>query len=240
MSKYFENFPLTQYDMFFNGQKTDVVDLFRIVKVKKEFKDDVTFYTYYDVQDGERPDIVSTKLYGSPNYYWTFFMVNDHLVNTFRDWPLSSVGVQELIEHKYAGVVLNTDENISTRFSTNTIFEGLISGARGRLLEKDPTLGIIKIELISGNFLNNEIIRDLISNEFISITGQSAFKDAVHHYENADGKYVNRGTVGAIPITNEEYEFFVNDEKSKIKIIRPTYIQAIADQFIDQIKSSEE
>lgn len=240
MSKYFQNFPLTQYDMFFNGQKTDVVDLFRVVKVKNEFKDDVTFYTYYDVQDGERPDIVSTKLYGSPNYYWTFFMVNDHLVNSFKDWPLSTTGVQELIEHKYVGTVLKTDENISTRFSANSVFEGLISGARARLLAKDPTLGIIKIEPISGTFANNEIVRDLISNEFILISGQSAFKDAIHHYENVDGKYVNKDTIGATPITNEEYEFFVNDAKSKIKIIRPTYIQAITDQFIDQIKSSEE
>lgn len=240
MSKYFQNFPLTQYDMFFDGQKTDVVDIFRIVKVKNQFKDDITFYTYYDIQDGERPDIVSTKLYGSPNYYWTFFMINDNLVNTFKDWPLSTTGVQELIEHKYEGVVLNTDENISTKFSSNTVFEGLISGARARLIEKDPTLGIIKIELISGNFVNNEIVRDLISNEFIVITGQSLFKNAVHHYENVNGKYVNKNTIGATPITNEEYEFFANDAKSKIKIIRPTYIQTISDQFLDQIKSSEE
>lgn len=240
MSKYFQNFPMTQYDLYFDGQKSEVVDIFRIVKVKNQFKDDVTFYTYYDIQDGERPDVVSTRLYGSSNYYWTFFMVNDNLVNTYADWPLSTTGLQELIEHKYVGVVLNTDEDISTKFSVNTVFEGLISGARGRLIEKDPTLGIIKIELISGNFTTNEVVRDLISNEFIVIKGQAAFKDAVHHYENVDGKYVNKGTLGATPITNEEYEYFKNDAKSKIKIIRPTYIQTIADQFLDQIKSSEE
>lgn len=240
MSKYFQNFPIIEYDLYLDGQKSEVVDIFRIVKVKSEFKDDVTFYTYYDIQDGERPDVVSTRLYGSSNYYWTFFMVNDNLVNTYADWPLSTTKLQEFIDRKYEGVVLNTNENISTKFSLNTVFEGLISGARAKLIEKDPTLGTIKIELISGNFRNNEVVRDLISNEFIIIQNQSAFKDAIHHYENADGKYVNKGTLGATPITNEEYEYFKNDAKSKIKIIRPTYIQTIADQFLDQIKSSEE
>lgn len=240
MSRYFENFPTVGYDLYFDGQKHDVTDIFRIVKVKKQFQDDITFYTYYDIQDGERPDVVSSKLYGSSNYYWTFFMINDNLVNVYKDWPLSSFAVQELVEHKYAGVVLNTDEDISTKFSLNTVFEGLISGARASLLEKDPSLGIIKINPISGTFRNGEIVRDLVSNEFIVITGQSAFKDAVHHYENAQGKYVNKNVLGATPITNEEYEFFLNDNKSKIKVIRPTYIQAIADQFIDQIKSLEE
>lgn len=240
MSKYFQNFPTTKYDLYFDGQTHDVTNIFRIVKVKKQFQDDITFYTYYDIQDGERPDVVSTKLYGSANYYWTFFMINDNLVNAFKDWPLSSYGIQELISHKYAGTVLSTNEDISTKFSLNTVFEGLISGARATLLEKDPSLGIIKISPITGTFRNGEIVRDLVSNEFIIINGQSAFKDAIHHYENADGKYVNRTTVGATPITNEEYEFFINDKKSKIKVIRPTYIQSIADQFIDQIKSLEE
>jgi hypothetical protein len=240
MSDYFQNFPLTQYDLYFDNQKADVVDIFRIVKVKNEYKDNVTFYTYYNIQDGERPDVVSSKLYGSTQYFWTFFMINDHLVNYYKDWPLSNYDLQEVVKNKYSGIVLTSDEDFSTKFSKNTIFEGLISGARAKLLDKDPNLGLLKVEILSGQFTPNEIVRDILSNEFVVIKSQVLFKDATHHYENANGKYVDKKSIGAIPITNSEYEFNTNDAKTQIKVLRPAYVQIIADQFIEQIKAEDE
>lgn len=239
MSNYFTNFPTTQYDLFFDNQTSEVIDIFRIVKVKKQYKDDITFYTYYTIQDGERPDVVSTKLYGVPSYYWTFFMVNDNLVNVHTDWPLSTSDLQTLIDKKYAGTVLTTHEDISSKFIKNNVITGLVSGATARLLDKDPNLGIIKIQLISGAFVPNEIVRDTLTNEFAIITGQAAFKDVVHHFENVKGDYVTKQTIGATPISNQEHEFILNDAKSQIKIIRQQYIQNIADQFINQIKTEE-
>ena len=240
MSSYFKNFPTTQYDLFFDGQTSEVVDIFRIVKVKKQFKDDVTFYTYYTIQDGERPDVVSTKLYGSPDFFWTFFMVNDNLVNIHTDWPLSTIDLQHLIDTKYSGTVLVTDENISTKFGKLNIVEGLVSGARAKVLDKDPDLGLIKIEKISGTFVPNEIVRDLTTSDFVTINNEALFKDVAHHYENANGDYVNKNAVGATPISNQEYEFTINDNKSRIKVVRTQYIQSIADQFIDQIKTEDQ
>lgn len=240
MSSYFKNFPTTQYDLFFDNQTSEVVDIFRIVKVKKQFKDDITFYTYYSIQDGERPDVVSTKLYGTPDYFWTFFMVNDNLVNIHTDWPLSTTDLQHLVDTKYSGTVLTTNADISTKFVKNNVIEGLVSGARATLLDKDADLGIIKIQPISGTFVPNEIVRDTITNDFAQITGEAAFKDVAHHYENANGDYVNKNAVGATPISNQEYEFIVNDKKSKIKAIRSQYIQSISDQFIEQIKTEDQ
>lgn len=238
MSQYFSYFPTVNYDLFFDGQRSEVTDIFRIVKVKNTFKDDVTYYTFYDIQDGERPDVVSTKLYGTADYYWTFFMVNDRLVNLHTDWPLSTSDLEHAIDKKYAGDVLTSNEDISTVFNRGSVVQGLLSNARARILNKDPNLGIIKVEIISGRFTPNEIIRDIATNEFITITGQIKFKDAVHHFENSKGEYVNRNTVGATPITNSENEFVINDSKTQIKVLRPRYVQVIADQFIEQIRIS--
>lgn len=239
MSQYFSYFPTVSYDLFFDGQKSELTDIFRIVKVKNQYKDDVTYYTYYDIQDGERPDVVSTKLYGTSDYYWTFFMVNDNLVNIHTDWPMSTDDLEHLIDKKYAGTVLTTNNDISTIFTKGNIVQGLVSNARARILDKDPNLGIIKVEVISGTFVPNEIIRDIATNEFTSISNQILFKDAVHHFENANNQYVNKNTVGATPITNAEHEFAINDSKTKIKVLRPRYVQVIADQFIEQIKITE-
>jgi hypothetical protein len=40
-------------------------------------KDDAAFYTYYDIQNGDRPDQVSQKLYGRSDLHWTFAIMND-------------------------------------------------------------------------------------------------------------------------------------------------------------------
>lgn len=239
MSTYFQNFPTTKYDIFFDKQQTEIVDIFRIVKVKKQFRDDITFYTWYEIQDGERPDVVSTKLYGSAEFFWTFFMMNDNLVNIHTDWPLSSDDLEHLASRKYAGTVLTSIDDFSDKFTKNTTVQGLQSGARAIILDKDPNLGVIKIQPITGTFVSGEIIRDELSNEFISITGQALFKDAVHHYEDANGYYVDKNVVGATPMSNEEHEYAINDTKTKIKVLRPEYVQTIADQFISQINSGE-
>ena len=239
MSQYFSNFPTIKYDLFFDKQKTDVVDIFRVVKVKRKFRDDITFYTFYEIQDGERPDVISTKLYGTPDYYWTFFMINDHLVNVSYDWPLSTPELHQKIDMKYTGTVLTTNENISTKFIKNNTIQGLISGARAKVLDKDPNNGLIRIEPISRTFVPNEIVRDIATNEFVTITGQVEWKYAPHHYENVNGDYVLKNSVGATPVSNEEYELAEHEKRTKIKIIRPQYIQAISDQFIEQIKTEE-
>ena len=237
MSLFFTNFPKTKYDVFFDNQQVDIVDIFRIVKVKKSFKDDITFYTFYNVQDGERPDVVSTKLYGTPDYYWTFFMLNDNLVNLHKDWPLSTSDALHLVDKKYPGYVVVTDDDISTKFVKDNVVEGLISGARAKVIAKDPDLGVMRIEPISGTLQDNELLYDSITTDFITIKSYALWKDVAHHYEDVDGNYVTKSTLGATPISNEQYEFALNDDKSSIKVIRPQYVQAIADQFIEQIQA---
>ena len=86
---YFKKFPKLVYDFNREGVVNSVVDLFRQVRPIQNFIDNFTSYKFYSIRDGERPDIVSQKLYGSPNFYWTFFLVNDSLHDGLSSWPMS-------------------------------------------------------------------------------------------------------------------------------------------------------
>jgi hypothetical protein len=57
---------------------------------------------FYFIEDGERPDVVSYKLYGKPDLHWLLFLFND-IINPLFDWPLSAKDIQRNIEEKYAG-----------------------------------------------------------------------------------------------------------------------------------------
>ena len=65
---YFKNLPKTQYTIL--GDQYAITDITRMVKITDANSDIDTIanYTYYTIQDGERPDIVSTKLYACKNY----------------------------------------------------------------------------------------------------------------------------------------------------------------------------
>lgn len=93
-------------------QKKKMVDLFRHVDVTTLNTNEYTGYTFYDIQDGERPDIVSYKLYGSTEYYWTFFIVNDFLQGGSNNWYKSQSdfnrGIELEFDHLSGHVVVPT------------------------------------------------------------------------------------------------------------------------------------
>lgn len=242
MSYFFQGFPTILHDVYNNNQPVEAIDIFRAVRIKRSMRDDVLLYKTYHIQDNERPDHVSMKLYGSTDYYWTFFMINENLVNSNSDWPLGRGELENKINLKYAGSVLTTtaDKNISTLFIKDEIIRGFLSGATAYIREKDADLGIIKIDIISGTFFDHELMLGLTSGDTLIISGERPYKDVAHHYETVDGIIVTRTSAGALPITNSEIEIAMNEENSIIKVIRPEYIQRLTDEFFNQINPEDQ
>ena len=91
---FFKQFPKVDYDFKRDGVIQKMVDIYRSVRPLENFLDEYTGYKFYNVKNGERPDIVSGRLYGTSRYYWTFFLVNEHLHDGYRSWPLSQEALQ--------------------------------------------------------------------------------------------------------------------------------------------------
>ena len=109
---FFRQFPKTSYDFFNRGVNYKVTDIFRYVNVDYSFLDDVSTYSYYRIQNGERPDIVSQRLYGTPDYYWTFFIINDHLKEGIGNWPLPPELFEDYMNSEYSGVAVTSEVNL--------------------------------------------------------------------------------------------------------------------------------
>ena len=230
--KYFRNFPLIDYDLDDNKDTRQIVDVFRFAKiVSSKAIDDVTLYNYYQVQDSERPDHVSQKLYGTPNLYWTFFLVNENLKNLYKDWPMSQVQFDKHVEKNYSGHALNVNISavIHDKLTVGETVTGLLSGATGKVVSKDPNLGWIRISDKTGTF-QAETVQGGTSSEIVTITGETPFRNATHHFTTSEGR-VPRGTVGAVTVTNEENEKELNDGRERIKVIKPSRINEITDEF---------
>jgi hypothetical protein len=229
-----------QYNLNDDGHLTEFVDIFRTVRPKASIKDDLLLYSKYTIQDGERPDHLSQRFYGSPDYYWTFFMVNENLVNIHTDWPLSRKEFEKMIEVKYQGFVLTTNQDISTSFTKGETVQGLLSGATGILESKDCNTNTLRVTNITGEFRANELIRGQTSLDTIVITGQTEYYNATRHYVGSDGNQTHKGAIDATEVTYYEHEKQLNEDKAEIRVIRPAYIIKVAQEFFKQINPTAE
>ena len=75
-NKLFQNFPNMTYTLE-SGKVITIKDFFRKAKIETSAVDNVVDYQKYEILDGERPDVVASKLYGDGDLHWTFFLVND-------------------------------------------------------------------------------------------------------------------------------------------------------------------
>lgn len=99
---YFENFPNIYYEFDINGVKELKVvrDVTQNVRLRKAILENVTLYDEYDIQDGETPEIISNKVYGSPYYHWVIMICNDRYDYT-TDFPMSMRTLEAYIADKY-------------------------------------------------------------------------------------------------------------------------------------------
>lgn len=98
---FFSQFPRVNYDINNTGVKTELVDMFRTLDVRNPLIDDASTYVYYEIKDGERPDVASVNLYGTPDYYWTFFAINDFLKEGLNAWPKSYRQFEAMLDQDY-------------------------------------------------------------------------------------------------------------------------------------------
>ena len=97
---YFQMFPDTLYDAKGNGNYTVMKDILTRVKLVASKKENILNFDYYNVQDGETPEMIAHKYYGDVNLHWTILVAND-IVDYYNDWPMSVQKFEKFVFDKY-------------------------------------------------------------------------------------------------------------------------------------------
>jgi len=101
MAQYFETFPRRLYDINNSGNTKLVTDIFRRLKVRDEVKDNAALFARYDIQNGDTPESISYKHFGSTDYFWVILLMNN-ITDRFYGWPLDNQAFEEYVKDKYA------------------------------------------------------------------------------------------------------------------------------------------
>jgi len=164
---FFDNFGVALYK-FGNEESfalhtnlTQYVDLFDQIKSRDLFLED------YLIPENERPDQTSFGLYGTTDYYWMFFLANDHIRE--NGWPLTLNEVTEAAKkrypHRLVTVKLQQEDVIDyygddnepifrsklvgtapDQFEVGAIVTGSTSETIGRIIKRDLSLGTFVID----------------------------------------------------------------------------------------------
>jgi hypothetical protein len=233
MAGYFSYFGTKDYSLTDEMEKK-VVDLTQYSTIFSRIADDVMFYSYYTMQDGERLDSISQKLYGTPEYYWTIPLINSNLVNVYKDLPKNYQTLISYLEKTHPGSAfkLAAGQSIAGKF---TIGETVVYNTTNKavILGKYPTNGYLQVQVTDGTFPLNQSfsITGETSDDTVVIANVIPAYDAPAYHLDANDNQTrwNAGQVTAVTI--REVETDKNAEISQLKVIQPKYIYDVAKQF---------
>ena len=97
---YFDMFPNIYYSAKGDGKFTIMKDILSRVKLIANVKENILGFDYYNVKDGETPEMIAHKYYGDINLHWTILVAND-IVDYYEDWPMSVQRFEQFVKEKY-------------------------------------------------------------------------------------------------------------------------------------------
>lgn len=225
----FKNFPELQYTLN-TGKIITVKDFFRKGAIEQESVNSFIEYSTYELLDGERPDVVATKLYGDGELHWTIFLVNQ--LDNYYDWHMDGETFERYINEKFMGqtiTAINISDIISStgkfligeRVTTNT-------GTVGNVIDVD---GQKKQLVVSGVFQAGDIVTGATSGKSFTIQTVKEHKDDVDYFINSDKVIRNFGGSGWTEVSHYDAEWTLNENRRKIKVIRPNKIKRVVAEF---------
>lgn len=232
---FFTSFPQIGYDFYQNGQLTQIPDIFRHVAAIIPKFDRVIPYQYYEISN-ERPDQLSYKLYGTTDYHWTFFIINDHLAKGHLAWPMNDVQMEDYVADMYPGHTITAYRTPSDLFEFNSItgkfpvgitLTGSVTGATATIVDRNPSVNQLVIEYTSTARFDE--VEDIIApsgNLIKASYDVREYSNSVAYYVDSDGEKVANGDNFKLNTfkTYREYEELNNESNRFIRIVKPSYI----------------
>lgn len=107
---YFKKFPEFLYDFNYGDRiKTSVVtDITRNIRLRRDILSNVTLYDEVDIVDGETPEVIAEKYYGSAEYHWVVMLCNEKY-DYRTDFPLPESVLIKHIASVYNPVLTSSD-----------------------------------------------------------------------------------------------------------------------------------
>tara|TARA_S200000501_G_scaffold228133_1_gene213937 strand:- start:145 stop:846 length:702 start_codon:yes stop_codon:yes gene_type:complete len=177
-------------------ERIPVKNIFKRAKLRSDLDQAITSFNYYTIKEGMRPDVVAQELYDNSELDWVV-LISNNITNIRNEWPLDHNDLHEYLLEKY-------------------ISESNISG-----VHHHETIQII--DQYSRLIMEENLEVDSIFNFEFRGTVESSTGSLIKL--NLGGTSITK--INPVrSITNYQYEVKLNDEKRRIKVLKPAFLSA--------------
>jgi hypothetical protein len=220
MAKYFNFFPKTLYSLSNKPTSADsVTNIIARFGFESTLKENSNIFYPYDIQDGDTPETIANKYYGSPERHWVVLLFND-IIDPQYDWPLDQRTIIKYINDKYTA---NGSANVTSQ--------------TGLAWSQSNTKSYYKVVTrVTNNATKNTIKEkiELDANTYANVVISNSTKT------------LQSGTVIVETVSKEtetyyDYEVNLNESKRKIRLLRSEIVSqsGLLDEFKRVINSKE-
>ena len=184
-------------------------NLFRSAKVLDWLENNITAFNKFIIEDDDRPDTIAKQLYGDSTLDY-IVVITAGITNIRNQWPLSDQHLYEFAKDKY-GTELNALHHYET-------FEVIDEMERTIL---PPGLNVDQDFKIDGPGTKK------------STTGSTPTWQILRPNGSKTATIKNELTVSdiGVGISNYMNEVLINEEKRKIRVLKPGYVQLFLNDF---------
>tara|TARA_B000000532_G_C18764199_1_gene361065 strand:- start:35 stop:736 length:702 start_codon:yes stop_codon:yes gene_type:complete len=174
--------------------RVTVKNIFKRSKLRTDVDQAITAFNYYYIQDGYRPDMVAEEIYDDSELDWVILTANN-IINVRDQWPLGHNDLHNHIVEKYG-----SETNVLDIHHYETI----------KIIDEYNRVILDGGSKVDANFTFTFV-------GTVSSTTGSLIK------VKFGGSSANTITPVAA-ITNYDYETKLNEEKRRIKILKPQFL----------------
>lgn len=74
-----------------------ITDIFKKFKFISKYQNDVKYFDEYSIKNGETPELISFKTYGTKNLWWGILLFNN-IYDPFFEWPMTQYDVENYVK----------------------------------------------------------------------------------------------------------------------------------------------
>lgn len=248
---YFKDFPSFLYDFNYGNGKTKTTvlkDVTRNIRFKQDLLKNIALYDEYDIVDGETPEIIAERFYGTSEYHWIIMLANEKY-DYLKDFPMQETFLQKHIERTYNPTLHSTEwswtdgiislkvdaSDVNIPFNTDYLTAPVtitITGAINKVINFpiDPIILDNSTQVFSFPYEPEPTQTGVLT---IKTTGR---ENNPIVFINDAGQVVQATTAFATPVTGAQLHRLENDAKRRIKIISPSLIETIIRNYEDFLR----
>jgi len=205
MAKYFNYFPTVFYTNSDTSTGLDTVtNIIARFSFESELKENTNIFYPYEIQDGDTPETIANKFYGSSERHWLVLMFNN-IIDPQYDWPLDQRTLITYINEKY-----------SDQGARHSPF---LTGIRWAQDAGNVKAYYKTVTRLSSKPTKNQIVEKIE----IDANTHTNLPVTTTTYTLQDGSRTTE-TITKTTLTYYDYEIELNDSKRRIKLLKPEYV----------------